>query len=557
MIEDRSEFGLPIKLWLTKEDAIVGLLLSSFIINLLGLVFPICVLQFYDRVIPHKSDGTLIAMVLIVLVALLGEMILKILRAYVSSWSSARFTYNMGKKLFHNLLYADLSQFRFNTAGIYLDKFNSAESIKEYYCGQSLTLLIDVPFILIYLFLMFFISPYLAAVPTLVIFVMLGTGILSSKNTQTQLESKNNLSEQKSKFLIELISGIHTIKALGLEEQFLRRYERLHQREITSNYELIQSMSESSRSGAFYSQLGVILTAFVGGILVIYHDVTVGGMAASILLTGRLMLPVTKFITYVEKKKQLTIAQDDLAYIMSFKPEYPDGLQKIESLRGEIQLQDVAFKYPSAEKYVLSGINLHINPNETIVLHGAAFSGKSTLMMLISSLYKPTSGNIKIDGIDLSQIDLDSYRNKIAFMTETGEIFTGTILENLTLFEPDKYAERAKELSRILGFHDFIEATPQSYDTMIGTGTIDIMSKGHKQLILIIRTLIKDPKIVLFDEANLALDVDSDIRLRKFLLSQKGKCTQILSTHRPSLIAMGDRHFKLEDGKLVEFKWQQ
>lgn len=149
MNADRSDFGLPVKSWLTVEDALVGLLLSSFLINLLGLVFPVCVLQFYDRVIPHKSIGTLVAMVCLILAALFLEVVLKIMRAYVSSWSSARFTFNMGKRLFDHLLYADLSQFERNTAGTYLDRFNSAESIKEYYCGQNLIMLVDLPFIVI------------------------------------------------------------------------------------------------------------------------------------------------------------------------------------------------------------------------------------------------------------------------------------------------------------------------------------------------------------------------------------------------------------------------
>lgn len=556
MIEDRSEFGLPMRLWLTREDAIVGLLISSFFINILGLVFPICVLQFYDRVIPNKSWSTLMVMVLIILVALVGETVLKIMRAYVSSWSSARFTYNMGTRLFHRLVYSDLSEFRLHTAGEYLDKFNSAESIREYYCGQNLTLLVDIPFIAIYLGLMFVINPYLGCVPTLVIVYMVATGVLSSEKTHKKVVSKTSMSEMKSKFLIEMITGIHTIKALGMEEQFLRRYERLHQREIISNYDLIQSTSESSRSGSMYSQLGVILTGFAGGILVIYHDVTVGGLAASILITGRLMLPVTKLITYLEKKKELAIAIADFNFIMKFKEEYAPDLKKLDPFHGEINLKNISFKYPNSENYMIKDVSLQIKPNETVILHGPIGSGKSTLLQLISSLYKVNEGTIEVDGINIKQLDLDNYRSQIGDMTATGELFNGSIMENLTLFEPEKYANEAIELSKILGLHDIVEAMPQSYDTPVGTGTVDLLSQGHKQLVLIIRALVDNPKVLLFDEANMGLDVDSDIRLRKFLVSKKGSCTMILATHRPSLIAMGDKHVRLDDGKLTEFKWQ-
>ncbi len=556
MIENRSEFGLPINLWLTRQDAIVGLLVSSLFINLLGLVFPICVLQFYDRVIPNKSWGTLLAMVCIVFVGLVAETLLKVMRAYVSSWSSARFTYNMGTRLFHHLVYSDLGEFRQHTAGEYLDKFNSAESIREYYCGQNLTLLVDVPFVLVYLGLMFVISPILATVPTLVIIFMYATGSLSIEKTRKKIETKTQMSEIKSKFLIEMISGIHTVKALGMEEQFLRRYERLHQREILSNYELIQNTSESTRNGSLYSNTAVILTGFVGGVLVIYHYITVGGLAASILVAGRLMLPVTKFITYLEKKKELGTAMNDLNFIMSFKNEYAPGLEKLDQFHGEITLTNASFKFPNSEKYAFQDINLKIKENETLILHGPLGSGKSTLLLLISSLYKPTEGSVLIDGINIQKLDLDDYRSKTAYISESGDLFTGTIMENLTLFEVDKYASQARELAKILGLHEIIEAMPQSYDTMVGTGTVDLLSKGHKQIVLLIRALVDNPKVILFDEANIALDVDSDVRLRKYLLSQKGKCTMVLVTHRPSLIAMGDRHIKLENGKISEITWQ-
>jgi len=552
----RSDFGMPIKSWLTVEDAVVGLLLSSFLINLLGLVFPVCVLQFYDRVIPHKSIGTLVAMICLILASLILEVVLKVMRAYVSSWSSARFTFNMGKSLFDHLLYADLSQFERNTAGTYLDRFNSAESIREYYCGQNLIMLVDMPFIVIYLGLMFFISPYIALVPSLIIVYMLIAGVHTSNLAFKSLENKTDMSEIKSKFLIEMLAGIHTIKALGMEEQFLRRYERLHQREILGNYELIQRMSESSRSGQLYSQLAVILTVTVGGVAVINHLVSVGGLAASILLTGKLMLPITKLVTYIEKKKQLSIAKNDLEFINGFAPEYAQGLQKVEEFSGEIKLENVSFKYPCTEKYIFKDINLHVMPNEAVVIHGAPFSGRSSLILLICSLYKINEGKILIDGINMCDLDLDDYRGRIAYMSEHGELFNGTLLENLTLFEPDKYGADAKELAKLLGLHDIIEAMPQAYDTIVGTGSVDLLSKGHKQMILIIRSLIDKPKLILFDEANLALDIDSDIKLRKYLLSLKGKCTLILATHRPSLIEMADKHYRLTDGKLTEFQWK-
>lgn len=556
MFQNRSKDLMPIKSWLTTQDAVVGLFLSSLMINILGLVFPVCVLQFYDRVIPHHSGSTLAAMVCLILGAFAFETAFKILRAYVSSWSGARFTFNMGTRLYHQLMYSNLSEFEKHTAGEYLDRFNSAESLREYYCGQNLIMLVDLPFVLVYLLLMMVINKYMVIMPILIILTMFTLTLLSGSVTVKKLANKTGISEIKSKFLIEMIAGIHTIKSLGMEEQFLRRYERLHRGEIKSNYELIQRLSESMRSGNLFSQLAVILTVSVGGILVINHGLTVGGLAACILLVGKIMQPVSKLITYIEKKQNLSIATKDLEFIMHFKSEYASGLNQLDYFKGDIELRDVSYKYPKSENYVFKNVNLHLSPNETIVLHGEGFSGKSTMMLLICSLYKPTEGNIYVDGININDIDLECYRRKIAYMAEGGELFNGTILDNLTLFEPEKYGEEAKEIAREIGLHDIIESMPNAYNTEVGSGTVDLLSKGNKQQILIVRSLIGNPRVILFDEANISLDIDSDVKLRKYLISKKGKCSMMLVTHRPSLLEMADKHYKLENGNLVEFKWK-
>lgn len=556
MFDSRSKDIMPVRTWLTKPDAYIGLLMSSFVINMLGLVFPVCVLQFYDRVIPHKSGSTLAAMVCLILVALALETVFKIMRSYVSSWSSERFTYNMGRKLFHRLLYSDLSEFEKNTAGLYLDKFNSAESLREYYCGQNLTMLVDLPFVSVYLVLIFVINKYMIMMPLFVIMVMFIHSYLFESQTFVKLENKINLIETKSKFLIEMISGIHTIKALGMEEQFMRRYERLHRQEIQSNYELIQRLSQNSRSGNLFSQLAVILTVSFGGVMVIHRELSVGGLAASILLVGKIMQPVASLITYLQKKQNIEIAKKNYDFIMSFQPEYREDANTMTNFKGEINLRNVSFKYPGADRYVFNKLNLQVDANQTVIIHGDGFSGKSTLLLLLCSLYKPTEGDFFVDGINIKDVDLEHLRRKMSLMPDSGELFDGTIMDNLTLFEADKYSSEAIEISKQIGLHNIIENMPGSYNTVVGTGTVDMLSKGHKQQILIVRALIGNPRVILFDEANIALDIDSDVKLRKYFGTIKGTCTMIMVTHRPSLLEMADKHYRLENGSLVEFKWQ-
>jgi ATP-binding cassette subfamily C protein LapB len=556
MLDNSSEDIMPVRSWLTAKDAYIGLLLCSFIINVLGLVFPICVLHFYDRIIPHKSIGTLVAMICLILCAFALEATMKILRSYVSSWASERFTFNMGKKLFHRLLYSDLADFEKNSAGEYLDRFNSAESLREYYCGQNLTMLVDLPFVSVYIILMFVINRNMGIMPTIVVLLMFLTSSIFNAKTLKQLKLKKDITEAKSKFLIEMISGIHTIKALAMEEQFMRRYERLHQTEIYSNYELIQRLSQSSRSAGFYSQLGVVLTAAQGGLMVMHHSLSVGGMAACILLVGKIMQPVASLISFMERKQNIIIAKNNYEFIMSFKPEYKEKLDTLDDFQGGVEIRNLSFKYSGSDNYIFKGLNLKVAPRETIVIHGDGFSGKTTIMYLICSLYKPKEGDIFFDGVNVNDVDLERLRRQIAFMPSDGELFDGTIMDNLTLFQKEEYSHEAIEICKSIGLHQTIENMPNSYNTEVGNGTVDLLSKGHKQQVLIVRALVGSPKIILFDEANVALDIDSDVQLRKYFLSIKGNATMILVTHRPSLLEMADKHYRLIDGKLEAFEWK-
>lgn len=556
MFNDRSRSVLPVSMWLTKMDAVIGLLVSSLFINLLGLAFPIVLLQIYDRIIPNQSKETLVVLILIVLGALLLETILKIMRAYVSSWANARFTYNVDKLLFNKLMYSNLSDFDEQTSGVHLEKFNNAESIREFYCGQNLVMIVDLPFLIIYLGLMFAINMYMAAVPVVMIVCMIVFSGTSQPLTKKRLEDKSQLSEVKSKFLIEMISGIHTIKSMAMEEQFLRRYERLHERELNQNYELIQRLSQNQRMSALFSQLVVIFTAAMGGYLVVNQDITVGGLAACIMLSGKVMQPVIKLVSFWEKRQNLEIAKEDLKHILGFEQEYAKDLKTVEHYSGDVELRNVKFKYKEAETETFTSISLKVSTNDVIAIHGESHSGKSTLLALMCTLYKPTDGQILFDGIDMHELDLDDFRRHIAYLPQNGELFNGTIMDNLTIFEHDKYGRKAMELAKAVGLHDVIETMPSGYQTDVGKGTVDLISAGQKQQVLTVRALLEDPKLILFDEANMAMDIESDIKLRKFLLSRKGKCTIIMVTHRPSLLEMADKHYEIKNGKLEKIEWK-
>tara|TARA_R110002110_G_scaffold415836_1_gene657252 strand:+ start:11960 stop:13654 length:1695 start_codon:yes stop_codon:yes gene_type:complete len=542
-------FQVPIIEWLYTKDLLVGLVLSSVFINMTALVLPLCLLQIYDRIIPNESTDTLNFLVLAVVLAVVIGTILKIGRAYVSAWADARLSYLSGLKAFQHIMRCDLIQYEKEGIGTHIERVNAQDTIKDFFGGQAIMSIIDLPFVLLFLVAIAYIDIRLLAIP-LFIQMILGICIhVSGKNLHHRLQKRATSTEKRLNFVVEVLSGIHTVKALGMEPQIIRRYERLQHTAAKEDYKLVIQNAKSMRLTMFAQQINIILIITFGSFFVMQNSLTIGGLTACILLSGRIIQPISAIIHLWSKIQLIKISHKKNEEIHNMPLECDENAKVLDVTDGLIEFENISFRYSPAHPWILKNASFTIQKNRTTLILSDGFSGKSSILGLVSGLLHKESGIIKIDGFDIGQCDSSSLRKHIGYLPQNGILFSGTILENLTLFNVTENHEQAIKLSQTLGLDEIILQMPDGYQTHIGKTSSDVISQGIKQRILIIRSLILNPKIILFDEANSALDMYADKLLKEYLISIQHSRTIIMVTHRPSFAKLADNILLLRNKK--------
>ena len=535
----------------SKENTLIAI--ASIFINLLGLVFPLFILQIYDRIIPNQSIGTLLVLIALVITAVALEVLLKILRAISMSWASVRTEYLQQQKMVKALLNADMKTYEERGVGEYLECFRSVSALRENLSGQNLVHYVDIPFALVFITLVAYLGGALVLIPLCLLGLLVYIHHATAQKIREFSALKKDNESRRSNYLVELLTAIHTVKTLALEKFIFRRYERLQTRETELNYNLRRSNTTCLNLVGLIAQLNTILIVSFGSILVVKGHMTMGGLAACTLLSSRMMQPVNRILSQKQADTAQAEAIRKLSMIEDITQEaFDPQAQKTTLHAGEIQLEQLTFAYD--KKPLFNQINLTIPAKATIAITGNSASGKSTLLQLITGLLSPDSGRILLDGQDIQAYNADYLHKAIIYLSQEHYLFSGTILDNLTMFK-EIHQEKAYELSRALGLEPLLIKLPHGYHTEVGTTAVELLSPGIKQLITIVRALVSEQlKILLFDEANMALDLPSDFDLIKFLENLRKHCTMILVSYRPSILNLASQRYVIEGGALHEQK---
>lgn len=546
-----SLFNLNLNEWLPVQDICLGLILSSLLINMLALVFPLSLLQIYDRIIPNQATQTLFYLMSAVSIAIILEMILKLARHYVSAWGDAKLGYKTSTKAYAHLMNAKLNAFEKIGSGVHLDRMNALNRVKDFYGGQAITTLIDLPFVAVYLIMIFMINPVMILIPIAMQALIVVIAIAKRSTLHDTLAFRSHTNEKKLNYIVEVLSGIHTIKSQGMEQVMLRRYERLQKSSAIDDFEFAQKNASFHTLGQHVSGLNLILVVTIGALLAINNHMTPGGVAACILLSSRSMLPFVKFVGLWSKLQSIRIANDKYNAIMSMPTESQNHTSTLTIEQGDIKLVDLCFQFDDDQQVIFEHAYMHIKPGDVVHVDSQGSAGKSVLFLLLSGALTPTKGKILIDDNDLHDYPQALLGHQIAYIPQDAKLFQGSIIENLTLFR-DEYVEKAKAMAKLLDLDHCIEQMPQGYQTQVAQGSEDFISKGIKQRILIIRSLIDSPKIVMFDEANSAMDIASDNKLKALLSQMAGQTTLLMVTHRPSLVALCNKKIMIQNKQVVE-----
>ena len=541
MVRSPDLFRYPVE-----RDVIV----ASVAANLLALALPLVLLQIYDRIIPNKGYETLAALAIGLFVAIALDVVLKNARAAIMAWSGSRFENHLTERAVSHLLTGDLVTIEKDPPGAHLDRLKSIDRIRDFRTGEAATAYLDIPFAFMFLMIVALISPSIA----LVILAIAVSAILVTRRideaARALIEQRNDVDTRRHSFLIEVLKSIETVKSLGIGAFMERRYERL----MGTAAGLVARSSELSNlsqgiTGSM-TQLATAAVAAFGAILVIDGSLTVGALAATILLAGRVLQPLFKVELANSRSEEIKLAEGRLAKLFDGEREHVGGLDpgSIET----ISLRQISFAHSPEGPPILDSIDLDLRRGEMVAISGASGSGKSTLLWLMTGALRPTSGEVMVNGYDLRDCDLRVLRHQISLLPQRHTLLDGTVIENMTRFDPERYAPEALRIATALGLDRFFAAHPQGLSGRVRSGETGDMPASVVDRIALVRGLVNTPRVILFDESNQSLDRDADVALLRYLESQRDKAAIVLITQRPSYAAIADRRFKLLDGHLVE-----
>jgi len=536
--------------------SIFDLMIASVFINVLALAMPLTLLQVYDRIIPNSADETLILLIVGVGSALVLEAFLRMGRSYVSGWMGARFEHLAGCAAIDRLFGASILDFEVDGAGTHLERFNALSQLKEFYAGQAILALCDLPFAAIYLGAIAYLAGPLVLVPIVLIVAFALFAMLLGRRIRRSLESRSLADDRRFSFIIEVLGGIHTVKGLAMEEQMIRRYERLQETCADADYRVTLHSSSAQSLGAVFSQLVLFMVVGFGSTLVIDGLLTVGGLAACTMLAGRSMQPLQKAVGIWTRFQSIQLARERLRKLFDMRVERRAGLPDLPEVRGRIDVTGATFTFGKDAEGdetppLFENINIHIEPGETVAISGANASGKSTLLYLMMGVLSPTSGTVRFDGYDLQDFEPSSIRRQAAYLPQEGVLYNGTLMDNLTMFRDEK-RDDALDMCRIMALDNVVAQMPEGYETNVGEGASDKLPRGIVQRIAIARALVDKPRILLFDEANTSMDGSGDAMLRAILERLKGRVTLVMVSQRPSMLSLADRIFEIDGSNLQE-----
>lgn len=526
-----------------------GVTAASLTINLLSLALPAVLLQIYDRIIPNSATDTLLLLVLGLSVALLFDGILRVARSTLLGWHGAQFEQLAGCQAVRRLLFSEIGQFEREAPGVHLDRLTAVDTLRDYISGQTKVLIVDLPFVLLFLGLVAFIGGFLVLVPLAALAILACAAFFVGQRLKLALQSRAGLDDRRYSFIIEVLTGITTVKGLAMEPQMMRRYDRLQESSAGSTYDATFFSNLAQGLGAVFSNLTMVGVGAFGAVMVIEGQLSIGGLAACTLLSGRSIQPPLRALSLWTQFQNITLARGRLEQIFDLAPESAADAEPVETIQGDIELRGVSFGYGDEEP-LLRDIDLRIGEGEVIGISGDTGCGKSTLLMLIMNALKPTSGEVCFDGRDIGDLDPYSLRRQIAYLPQSAVLFKGTIMDNLTSFEGPAKIEEAVEAAKLLRLDEAINRLPAGYETKVGDGSFEALPTGLQQGIVMARALAGSPKVVLFDEANSGLDQRSDQTLKAAIATLKGRASIVLISHRPSLLALADRQYLLDEGRL-------
>ena len=537
-----------------KHRTIYGeVMIAAVMINLFGIASSLFVMNVYDRVVPNNALDTLWVMTIGILIVYVFDFILRNLRAHFLDHAGRKADIKISASLFEQILGMKMAN-RPPSAGVLVSNMKEFEGLRDFFTSATLTSIVDLPFVFVFITFIFVLGGPVAFVPLLAIPLVIGVGLILQKPLQKVVKESLNESALKNALMFETMVGLETIKVQAAESHIQRRWEELTEKSSLTSVKSKRITAFASHWAMFVQQLVSVFIVVAGVYLIAAGDISMGALIACVILSGRAMAPLAQVAGLLTRYNQSKEALDQLDELMKKPVERPAGKHFVTQpqVKGLIEYKDVIFHYPGQSRPALNNINFAVQPGDRVGIIGSVGSGKTTLERLLLNLYQPDSGAVQIDGSDVRQIDPGDLRRNVGAVQQSPQLFYGSVRENITMGHetaPDQAVLRAAEISGVL---EFLRDSEAGLDTQVGERG-EALSGGQRQAVAIARALLYDPPILILDEPTASIDPSSENRLKSRLHQICQGKTTLLITHKGSMLALVDKLILMDSGRIVAY----
>ncbi|MBL6958882.1 MAG: peptidase domain-containing ABC transporter [Rhodospirillales bacterium] len=553
MTDEEQPFGfrwfIPEALRHKSLFAEVGL--AALLMHVLALASPVFFQITLDKVIGNQAIDTLYVLAGGVFVAFTFNAIIEYLRGLLLLHATGKMDVRVATRTFGKLMSLPIDFFRGTSAGTLTKHMQQTGTVREFLTGRMFLTLLDSTAMVIYLPILFFYSATLTWI-VLGFTAVIGAITLFIKGPyRKRLQALYKAEGKRQSLLVETIGGMETVKALATEPIKAREWADTSARAVTMQLS-VGKISHLVKGLTKY--LGQVMTAaiiFFGAQMVFTGDVSVGALIAFNMLAMRVSGPLIQLVGLVNEFEQASLSVKMLGEIMNRKPEQSSTGGLTPKIKGAIEFDGVTFRYGADGPPALDNVSLSIDAGQVIGVVGRSGSGKSSLLRVLQGLYKPGSGIIRIDGVDMREIDLAHLRMNTGVVLQESFLFKGTVRENIAITRPDSAFADIVSAAKIAGADEFIQRLPQGYDTELDEGAANL-SGGQKQRLAIARSLLRQPRILIMDEATSALDPESEAIVQANLQHIAEGRTVIIVSHRLSTLVDVDKIMVIDEGKIID-----
>lgn len=526
-------------------------LLAALLANLFALGLPLFTMNVYDRVVPNHAFETLWVLALGLMLMLVSDLVLRTLRSRFVDLASSRADVKLSAFIMERVLGMRMEQ-RPVSAGSFASNLRAFESVRDFIGSATVVAFIDLPFALIFMIVIGWISWPMLIPLGVGATIMLLYALAVQGRMHELAETTYRAAAQRNATLIEGLVGFETLKALGAESAIQSKWEKSAALLARVGAQLRLLSSTASNTSAFVQQLVSLVIVIIGVYVIAERELTVGGLIACTMLASRAMAPVGQVAGLLVQYHTAATALTSLNEMMERDVERPADTTFISRghLKGAIDFRDVSFSYPGQDTPSLRNLTLSIKPGEKVAILGRIGSGKTTLEKLILGLYRPTTGAVLVDGVDLRQLDPAELRRQIGYVQQDVMLFYGSLRDNITLGAPlaeDADIVKAAEIGGIIGL---VNQHPQGFDMLVGERG-ESLSGGQRQGVAIARAVINDPPILLLDEPTSSMDYSSEEDIKRRLKEFSVGKTVVLISHRTSVLELADRIIVMDGGRIV------